>query len=148
MHVIIKWISLFLLSSIAYSKIITNHISISYLVGNNTYAYQQDSNITILDKDENGDALSITKVAQKKYEDNSSLEIEFTVTVNINREISELIIGDEIADDLTYVEGSLRLNGVAPESFLLLDSALSIFIGEVKAGEVYRLVYSASKSNI
>jgi hypothetical protein len=82
------------------------------------------------------------KTAQKIYaEDNSTLGIELSVVVTVNRYISNLVIGDEIADGYAYQDGTLLLNNVVPKSFLLLDTALSLSVGDVKEGEVYRLVY-------
>jgi hypothetical protein len=142
MRVAIKLISLFLLSSLAYSKIITNSVTISYLFGDESHFYQKDSNISVLDKSQNGDALRMIKTAQKKYkEDNITFEVKFNIEVTVNRDISELIIGDEIVDGFIYQDGSLLLNGISPSSFLLFDSALSLSIGDVKEGEVYTLSY-------
>lgn len=138
-----------LLSSSAYTKIITNSVTISYLFEDDFYSYQSDSNITIVDESPNGDALSMTKIAQERYtEDNSTLEVEISVLVTINRDIMDLIIGDEIAKGFSYQDGSLRLNGVAPSSFLLLDSALSLSIGDVREGEVYTLDYMVNGENL
>lgn len=142
MRVTIKPIFFLLLSSIAYSKIITNHITINYSFGNKFYTHQEDSTISVLDKSQNGDALRMIKTAQKKYkEDNITFEVKFNIEVTVNRDISELIIGDEIVDGFIYQDGSLLLNGISPSSFLLFDSALSLSIGDVKEGEVYTLSY-------
>ena len=142
MRVTIKPIFFLLLSSIAYSKIITNHITINYSFGNKSYTHQEDSNISVLDKTQNGDALRMIKTAQKKYkDDNNTFEVEFNIEVIVNKDITDLIIGDEIVNGFVYQDGSLLLNGISPSSFLLFDSALSLSIGDVKKGEVYTLSY-------
>ena len=142
MKVVIKLISLFLLSSLAYSKIITNSVTLSYLFEDKPYSYTEDTNISVVDESQNGDALSIAKTAQY-VDDNSTSKVESNIVVTINRDISDLTIGDKIADGFIYQEGSLLLNGKAPANFLLLDSALSLSIGDVKEGEVYTLTYIA-----
>jgi hypothetical protein len=143
---IIKLILFLLLSSLAYSKIITNSVTLSYLFEDKFYSYTEDTNISVVDESQNGDALSITKTAQY-VDDNSTSKVEFNIVVTINRDISDLIIGDKIADGFIYQEGSLLLNDIAPANFLLLDSALSLSIGDVKEGEVYTLTYIARDSN-
>jgi hypothetical protein len=151
MRVTIKLISflLLLLSSISYTQIITSSTTINYLFEDNSYSSQKDFNITVLDKSQNGDALSMIKTDKKRYiEDNSTIEVEFSIVVTINRDISDLIIADDIAEGFVYKEGTLLLNGVAPNSFLLLDSAWSLSIGDVKEGEIYRLSYITQENAI
>jgi hypothetical protein len=147
MRVKIKLIFFLLLSSVAYTQIITSNTTIDYLFEEESYSYQKDFNISVLDRSQNGDALSMIKIGKKRYkEDNCTLEIEFSILITVKRDIYELIIGDEIAEGFVYEDGSLLLNGVAPSSFLLLDSALSLSIGDVKEGEIYSLNYIAKEN--
>lgn len=142
MRLFLTLISVLVLSSFAYSKVSTTNATISYLLGDNLYSHHMDSNLTLLDESQNGDALSMIKTTQERYtEDNSTIELEIKISVTINRDIVDLVIADEIAYGFTYQDGSLLLNGIALSSFLLLDSALSFSVGNVKKAEIYELRY-------
>ena len=140
MRVIIKLIFLLLLSSLAYSKAIINTIALNCLFGDKSYSYQKEIKLDISKLDKGNSALTIVKSANNRVIDNS-LEITFKVSVRANRDISDLIIGDEIAKRFSYQNGTLLLNGVSPKKFRLLDSALSIPVGDAKKGESYILTY-------
>jgi hypothetical protein len=140
MRVTIKLIFFFLLSSLSYSKVIINTVSVNYLFGEKFYSYQKKIKLDFFKLDRDNSALTIVKSANNRVIDNS-LEITFKVSIRANRDISDLIIADEIAKRFSYQNGTLLLNGVSPKKFRLLDSALSIPVGDVKKGESYILTY-------
>ena len=138
----IKLISFLLLSAIAYAKVTPyTLVTIKYMMGGKTYSYQEKIGDSNLSKEaEDSDALSIFKSADRKYRDDY-LEVLFKVEVRVNRDISNLVISDEIDKQLSYQEGSLLLNGKSPNRSDIVKNILNITIGDAKEGELYRLSY-------
>jgi len=140
MKVVIKLISLFLLSSLAYSKAIYNSVSIHYSFGKNSYFYEKEIKLDISEVSKGSSALTIIKSSYNRVVGNH-LEVTFNLFITVNRDISDLIIGDEIAKRLSYQDGTLLLNGVSIKKIRLSNSALSVPIGNAKKGESYTLSY-------
>ena len=145
----IKLISFFLfLGTLTFAQImhennkIINIVTIEYLFEDKFYSSKErvDLNISLVDEDDS--TVSIVKSSDKRVIDGIA-EVTFRVDVTVNKDIEDLIISDEIANGSIYQDGSLILNGVTPSSFILLDNAVSITIGDSKAGAIYNMSYIA-----
>jgi hypothetical protein len=84
------------------------------------------------------DALNIEKSA---VENNETSEITFSINIMVNRDVSKLIINDEIEVGMEYKIDSLTLNG---KEHTLVDNKINIALGDVKAGEQYTISYTAT----
>ena len=136
----IKLISFLLLSAIAYATTTPyTLISITYTMKGKSYSYQIDDSNLSKELDDS-DALSIFKSAEKKYK-NNYIEVLFKIEVKINRDISNLVISDEIDSRVSYQESSLLLNNKSLAHSNIVKNMLNVTIGDAKEGEVYILQY-------
>ena len=147
MKTTLKLISFFLfLSAIAYATATPySYVTIKYMMDGKFYSYQiDDSNMS--KEVEDSDALTIFKSAEKKYKD-EHIEVLFKIEVKVNRDISNLIISDEIDSNVNYQKDSLLLNNHSPKSSNIVKNRLNVTIGDAKEGQVYKLSYRGRVKN-
>jgi len=118
-----------------------NTSTLSYRVDDKVHTYQEKIPLLkILKKDKNSEAITVIKSSENHY-DKDKLEIEFIVMVTLHRDINNLTISDNIIQGFQYKNASIRLNNTLPTNFKVLDRAVTIYVGDVKKGESYKMRY-------
>lgn len=118
-----------------------NTSTLSYRVDDKVHTYQEKIPLLkILKKDKKSEAITVIKSSENHY-DKDKLEIEFIVMVTLHRDINNLTISDNIIQGFQYKNASIRLNNTLPTNFKVLDRAVTIYVGDVKKGESYKMRY-------
>jgi hypothetical protein len=119
---------------------IINMVTVEYFLEDTFYSSKKRVDLNISIAKESDDTVSIIKSSNQRVADNIA-EVAFNVDLTVNENIKDLILSDEIATGYIYQEGSLRLNGIIPDKFILLDDSISITIGDAKEGDIYNMTY-------
>jgi glycerophosphoryl diester phosphodiesterase len=118
-----------------------NTSTLSYRVDDKVHTYQEKIPLLkILKKDKKSEAITVIKSSENHY-DKDKMEIEFIVMVTLHRDINNLTISDNIIQGFQYKNASIRLNNTLPTNFKVLDRAVTIYVGDVKKGESYKMRY-------
>jgi len=118
-----------------------NTSTLSYCVDDKVHTYQEKIPLLkILKKDKKSEAITVIKSSENHY-DKDKMEIEFIVMVTLHRDINNLTISDNIIQGFQYKNASIRLNNTLPTNFKVLDRAVTIYVGDVKKGESYKMRY-------
>jgi hypothetical protein len=116
---------------------------LSYTVEDKFHTYQEKIPLLdILQIEQNDNAVTVVKSSKKHYT-NNRLEIEFIIEVTLHRDITDLVISDNITQGFKYQDASIRLNRNFPSDFDLLDSVLTLHVGDAKKGYSYTMSYIA-----
>ena len=87
--------------------------------------------------------ITVTKTASKNYITTNGESVEFTITVtnNSSRNISDLVVTDNLPKNLAYMENSTSINGSNP---INADPSGGIYIGDLKSGAKVTVKFGAT----
>ena len=121
---------------------IINIVTVEYFLEDTFYSSKKRVDLNISIAKESDSTVSIVKSSNQRVVDDM-VEVTYMVDLTVNNNIEDLIISDEIASGSIYQKGSLMLNGLTPDNFILLNDAVSVKIGKAKVGEIYNMSYIA-----